>query len=175
MKCACLSKSSSLQSYVCPFCSEVSSHRRNFAAHLAEKHPDMQYPCDKCDKHFVKAETWRTHLCKGDASEFVCNYCDASFGFQAQLTRHVKTHMSQPVAADKQRNKYTYKNRKVPCTICEATFHSKFYLTQHMMVHTGDLPYSCPLCERQFRNKCNLLRHIRSVHKEKSFKFSDIK
>lgn len=108
-------------------------------------------------------------MCIADAWDFVCNYCEATFGFQAQLSRHLKIHNYKEGG-----KKSTYENKKVPCNQCSATFHSVFYLKQHQLVHTGDLPHVCKMCSRKFRNKCNLLRHVRVVHKDNTARFSEL-
>lgn len=107
-------------------------------------------------------------MCKGDRWEYLCNYCEASFGFQTLLTRHLKRHLESP----------TWKPvRKQPkakecCEVCGlAVF--KVYLKQHMLKHTGEKPYPCDDCGTPFRNKHNLVRHIRAVHK-KDVKYRDV-
>lgn len=154
------------QNYVCDYCTLTSSHRRKFANHLSAEHPGAEYRCDQCKKSYYNAETWRTHMCKEDAWEYVCNFCEACFGFKAQLSRHLKRH--------REGAKKSYENKKVPCNMCTATFHSQFYLKQHQLMHTGEVPHVCKFCKRPFRSKCNLLRHIRGVHKENGIKFSDL-
>lgn len=157
-----------LQLYTCDYCSETSTQRRQFSSHLMTEHPGQVYRCDQCNKNFFNGETWRTHRCKADQWVFDCNYCDNSFGHLSQLTRHMRSHEEKSQKASK------YKHQQVPCDQCDATFHSAFYLKQHQLVHTGETPHACKLCSRRFRNKCNLLRHVRTIHKEADAKFSEL-
>lgn len=146
----------------CEFCDESFKARRYMANHLAEAHAGETYTCANCNRNWKNAETWRTHQCKGDAWEYVCNYCDRTFGFQTLLSRHLKKHLD--VASQKPNE----------CDICGERFHSAFYLKQHKLTHTGEMPYGCTHCNRPFRSKCNLLRHIRTVHKDSDIQYKDI-
>lgn len=157
------------QTFHCEYCPLISTQRRQFASHLMTMHPGLTYRCDQCNKQFTNGETWRTHMCKGDTMELGCVYCSAVFGHQAQLTRHIKRHLNPP-----RESQAKYKNQKVPCDQCDATFHSAFYLKQHQLTHTGETPHACKVCGRPFRSKCNLLRHLRTVHKEPVAKFSEL-
>lgn len=163
-----ISPSSSLQSYTCDFCQEILNNRRNYASHLMTAHPNQTYRCDQCEKQFQNGETWRTHMCKAAELKLECNFCEATFAHQAQLTRHMKKHLGKTLST------YTYKNKQVPCDKCPATFHSIWYLKQHQLVHTGEMPHKCKYCSRQFRSKCNLLRHLRTVHLDSETKFKEL-
>merc|ERR1719154_1059143 len=42
------------------------------------------------------------------------------------------------------------------CTICDKVFGTAPRLKRHKVIHTGDKPYSCDLCESSFNQKANL-------------------
>nr|XP_019953610.1 PREDICTED: zinc finger protein 770-like [Paralichthys olivaceus] len=70
---------------------------------------------------------------------------------------------SIPSAAQK---KPTFPLQKLPshqCPKCSKFFPSPSKLERHMMIHTGQRPFSCELCGKQFRQKTHLRVHCR-VH-----------
>ncbi|XP_033726091.1 zinc finger protein 148-like [Pecten maximus] len=56
------------------------------------------------------------------------------------------------------------------CGICKIEFLDSYELQRHMRkTHTGDMPYKCEQCDREFSQYNNLRRHLR-VHNGKSYK-----
>ncbi|XP_038221675.1 zinc finger protein 530 [Zerene cesonia] len=54
--------------------------------------------------------------------------------------------------------------RQHQCPRCPQAFHSRKDMRRHAAVHTDTKPYRCKLCDRRFRRKDNLERHIRNTH-----------
>lgn len=53
------------------------------------------------------------------------------------------------------------------CHICGQRFHGvyqKYNLKRHISIHMGEKPYLCPRCPTAFNQKCNMKRHLESVH-----------
>ena len=55
------------------------------------------------------------------------------------------------------------------CEHCEKEFRWKSDLIRHVYSHTGERPYSCDHCEYKCANKSNLTKHIRTHTGEKPF------
>ncbi|KAH7102632.1 hypothetical protein BKA62DRAFT_788553 [Auriculariales sp. MPI-PUGE-AT-0066] len=56
--------------------------------------------------------------------------------------------------------------KKYACEECDARFARPCELKAHATKHTGERPYPCPLCGRQFSTASNVTRHVRSFHAE---------
>ncbi|XP_045496502.1 zinc finger protein Xfin-like isoform X2 [Colias croceus] len=54
--------------------------------------------------------------------------------------------------------------RQHQCPRCPQAFYSRKDMRRHAAVHTDTKPYRCKLCDRRFRRKDNLERHIRNTH-----------
>ncbi|XP_063827219.1 zinc finger protein 62 homolog [Ostrinia nubilalis] len=65
-------------------------------------------------------------------------------------------------------------HRQVPerrahqCPRCPRAFHSRKDMRRHQAVHTDSKPFRCKVCNRRFRRKDNLERHIRNTHPDQS-------
>ncbi|VDN94496.1 unnamed protein product [Brugia pahangi] len=46
------------------------------------------------------------------------------------------------------------------CSICKKNFTQLGSMKKHMMIHTGEKPYSCPICRKSFTHKHQLQSHI---------------
>ncbi|KFV03535.1 Zinc finger protein 394, partial [Tauraco erythrolophus] len=45
------------------------------------------------------------------------------------------------------------------CSDCGKNFHSNFLLVTHRRIHTGERPYSCPICQKTFRQASHRTKH----------------
>uniref|UniRef100_A0A7S2X7V3 C2H2-type domain-containing protein n=1 Tax=Lotharella oceanica TaxID=641309 RepID=A0A7S2X7V3_9EUKA len=63
------------------------------------------------------------------------------------------------------RRKHSKRKRKeYMCPLCERNFSQKCNLDSHVRTHTGERPYACSMCNVSFKQKSNLNRHRRRVH-----------
>lgn len=55
------------------------------------------------------------------------------------------------------------------CTVCEKEFALLRYLKDHEKIHSGEKPFSCEYCDKVFRQKGNVVRHKRIHTGEKPY------
>lgn len=51
------------------------------------------------------------------------------------------------------------------CPYCKKIFGKKTDMNRHVLIHTGDKPHKCDICDKDFRLMHHLKQHKFSVHK----------
>ena len=52
----------------------------------------------------------------------------------------------------------------VTCKICDKQLSTKFKLRTHMLVHSNAKPFSCTHCSETFKERRNVIKHIKLKH-----------
>jgi uncharacterized Zn-finger protein len=50
------------------------------------------------------------------------------------------------------------------CGACGYKSPNSGNVRMHAMIHTGELPYSCPACSKGFRRRDRMQRHLANLH-----------
>ena len=79
---------------------------------------------------------------------FICNICLTYFSTKQKRDNHIE-------------NIHTKKNR-YKCKVCAKIIYSKDGLVSHMKTHTCSSKHQFPDCKEIYKNKSDLLRHIKS-------------
>lgn len=81
-----------------------------------------------------------------------CDECNINFTSLAQYKRHMKQHDPNTEPS------------LFYCDICGQSTRQRGNLVVHMRLHTGEKPYSCPICDKRFNYSSYVRGHIRMMH-----------
>ena len=141
------------QSNLCDLCSKSFIRKDHLRRHIKESHDIC---CKTCQKTFETKECLVQHMEidhmveKPKEKAFPCTICKKSFGFPADLRRHV---------ADIHEH-----NGKHMCGFCEKRFYSSTDKKYHERTHTNEKPFECNICNAKFSLNKSRLQHNRAKH-----------
>ncbi|CAK1592391.1 unnamed protein product [Parnassius mnemosyne] len=147
--------------YECSDCNKVFSHLTTYQAHLkySRAHASEQifkFPCPMCNKGYPTKEAMQDHFNYqhlGKTSH-KCPICDKPIASKANVEKHMMR-----VHGEKKE-----KPRNHVCQQCGKAFTDKKALNQHEVIHSGERPLSCDICQQTFKQKASLYTHKKRVH-----------
>lgn len=137
--------------------------------------------CQKCDVSFDQCSLLWSHMFvqhRSYANEFICNLCvdiEVAVKSVTFLTRHMyKRHKKSLKLEITPRNDELKEKCKVivdgsemfKCQECGTVLKNVWSLREHMMIHTGEKPHVCQVCQKSFRNRGKLNVHYKRVHEQ---------
>ncbi|XP_048480026.1 zinc finger protein 723 isoform X3 [Plutella xylostella] len=148
--------------YTCHDCNKIFSHLATYQAHLkySRAHASeeiFKFPCPMCNKGYPSKEQMQDHFNYQHLGKTAhkCPVCDKPIASRANVEKHMMR-----VHGEKKQRPRTH-----VCQHCGKGFTDKKALTQHAVIHSGERPLSCDICQQSFKQKASLYTHRKRVHK----------
>jgi len=157
-----------LKSFKCKFCTASFSYKVFLKKHIGifhslfeselnienqkkikNYHGKKPLQCSTCDKVIGSQYNLRNHQkLHNESQKETCDICGKK---EITLDRHRKLHMAQ-----------------FKCPYCPKVMTSKQVLTRHVETHenAGQQPHACNICNKLYKTRGYLLKHISYIHKD---------
>ncbi|KAI1900085.1 hypothetical protein AGOR_G00046400 [Albula goreensis] len=156
--------------YVCRHCNKTYAREGALKQHLNSYHYDAEeqsrrqrpqkrlHVCEYCDKQFDHFGHFKEHLRKHTGEKpFECPDCHERFARNSTLKCHMAA--CQNGCGAKKGRKKLYE-----CQVCSSVFNSWDQFKDHLVIHTGEKPNHCTLCDLWFTQPRDLRAHLRDLH-----------
>lgn len=129
----------------CSLCPKTFAQKADLTSHLLIHAGERPYACTECDEKFNRKRSLRDHKLSSHSQEknFVCDVCQMSFSTRSLLYSHRRKHNTG----------------RYPCSECPKSFARAFDLRIHAVLHTGEKPYICDICNKNFATRQNYNHH----------------
>ena len=142
------------------------------------------YVCDTCgsifnlEKKLIK-HYYNCHSRSDPVRPFVCKICKKAFKYKSKLEEHSGVHIEEKFVCctcgtkfKHQRHLNAHKKKHSLeateekghlCETCQKVFKTKYDLTRHLAIHnkTVTLDFFCNQCKKRFSRKDNLIKHLK--------------
>lgn len=134
--------------YHCPLCRQEFKYKLSVTKHMKYHSLESIFTCQECYHIFPDSITLRYHQrCHAALKPYECPECGMVFKHYSVMEDH--------------RRKHTDNTRCHVCDICGKSFKYSSLLHQHQYLHTGQKPFRCPECGKNFAFAQNMKAHCR--------------
>ncbi|XP_021965839.1 zinc finger protein 728 [Folsomia candida] len=137
----------------CDICKKFYKTAYAMKSHKQNVHQNGEYKCDLCPKTFTRRDTMSRHKNMAhltpSGSSVKCSFpkCGKVFVFDSSMKAHYRrVHVGGCV-------------KKFPCYFCDKMFESPGNVVDHTRSHTGERPFKCAVCKKEFSTLGLLTRH----------------
>ncbi|XP_070137366.1 transcription factor Ouib [Drosophila bipectinata] len=148
---------------LCNLCGKYLKSVENLKNHQLRHLGVKEFACQSCNRRFVTKHLLTLHERVRHLGEqpYPCGYCQLCFLTSAARNYH-------------ERLKHI-KDKKYKCEDCGKQFDTASSRKKHMIIHTGQKPHSCEMCNVSFSRMDHLKVHFRSEKHKTLAKVVDLK
>lgn len=149
---------------------KVTRHCRKNFQHSVKKN----FLCKVCERTFTRQYDLKRHSdChppprtdKMEEREFVIDTDTVDLWAQSEWDEETKMDYKMMLDEDfvKKGRRKRARSASFHCIECGKNFSLKDSYFRHMRIHTGEKPFTCHICGKQFRDSGGLARHLKDVH-----------
>ncbi|XP_042153846.1 zinc finger protein 239-like isoform X1 [Oncorhynchus tshawytscha] len=137
--------------HMCTICKKRFAHPSTLVRHTRMHAGEKNYLCSICGKAFLSSGEVRLHTrTHTGENPHTCKHCGKGFKASCHLTVHLRSHTGE---------------RPYTCTQCPKSFTTSDSLRTHIYTHTGEKPHRCSECGKTFTQRCNMVNHMRRIHR----------
>ena len=144
------------KSHKCSICFKTFQEKNHRDQHM-DRHGlrPMQYHCNQCPYRTALQKSLDRHQLIHRPPTLACSLCPKTFRYMHQLERHKGTHLDSDAP------------KLYDCEVCNNySTNRQDNMKRHMQTHTGETPYKCDVCGRNFAHSHNFHRHKKSKHSQ---------
>ncbi|KAM0731366.1 Zinc finger protein 808 [Formica fusca] len=148
--------------FKCTICDRPFSDKSRLRKHLTIHENNKLHQCDICGRRFLHLHNMTMH--RKIHFGHKCSYCDTVFKKRQDLIKHIQE--SHGLEPDVQKlSSKLYMSKIYICRFCGKKLSTYQSLINHERIHTGEMPFSCPICHRSFRSYTSRWTHIQRHQK----------
>lgn len=168
--------------YHCDECGKGLRSKKGLEKHHLWHKGEKPYTCHLCPAAFMYSNDLDRHsLVHTGERPHACSVCQKSFAQKKNLDFHMYRVHSGPVPRGSDGNGMTgpllpsglssgtspglpQVDENLSCHLCPAVFECSSDMDKHVVTHIGERPHICPLCQKCFAWKNNLVLHMQRRH-----------
>ncbi|XP_064358944.1 zinc finger protein 131 isoform X1 [Dromaius novaehollandiae] len=160
--------------HVCQYCDKQFDHFGHFKEHLRKHTGEKPFECPNCHERFARNSTLKCHLTacqsgagakKGRKKLYECQPRTLAWTRLLSLFLYPK-HNSVPLLClfHPGTSSMSAVSFCIIFKVCNSVFNSWDQFKDHLVIHTGDKPNHCTLCDLWFMQGSELRRHLKDIH-----------
>ena len=159
--------------YRCEICGKTYSNKNALNYHVSNKHSgeETMIFCELCPSKFTTDASLQRHIetvhQESQKAMFECDKCGAKFALLKTLNRHLKEqHFKLNANLDFVEDFESFLKEK--CGQCDKSFKRKYQLQRHVKTVHCELKkqFQCLQCECKYSRPDSLRRHVKETHTE---------